>query len=303
MRFVDTILGMQWPLAYAYAGMRVFPTSADKKPLVTWKDGATTDHTVIAAWWATWAHADCAWALPPDVVVVDVDAPGGFSDFLRLAGIPVDQAEAPRASSARGGRHIFYASQGRRYRNGRIPNTSIDVKASGGFVLLPLPANGREWLRPLLGSDMRLCALPPAPPWLDIALKRDLPARETPVSLPIPLTDDAWVRRRALAALGQACQRIVGAECGAQHTTLNREVYTIGGLIGRGDLTEDEAFTALLAAAGTMVAHTTPWRDFTEEIADTLAAGAEKPLPLDAAERVLRRLHDHQQRLRERAHD
>jgi hypothetical protein len=53
-------------------------------------------------------------------------------------------------------------------------------------------------------------------------------------------------------------------------------------------LTEDEAFTALLAAAQSMVAYTTPWRDFTKEIADTLAAGAEKPLPLDAAERVLR---------------
>ena len=38
----------------------------------------------------------------------------------------------------------------------------IDTRTEGGYVVLPLPGNGREPLRPLIGATLL-----PAPAWLD----------------------------------------------------------------------------------------------------------------------------------------
>jgi hypothetical protein len=54
---------------------------------------------------------------------------------------------------------------------------------------------------------------------------------------------NAYVR----AALSRACAAIRAAQNGAQETTLHREAYSIGGLIGL-DLAESEAFAVLHAA-------------------------------------------------------
>ncbi len=65
---------IDWALAYASAGMAIFPVGANEKPLTPHglKDASTND-TAIRSWWRRWRHAYIGWAVPADVVVVDLE--------------------------------------------------------------------------------------------------------------------------------------------------------------------------------------------------------------------------------------
>ena len=137
-------------LRYAAAGMLIFPVDAFKKPLTPhgFKD-ASSDPEVIAAWLEKWPHCEFAWALPADVVVVDVDRKNGkdgYRDLQDRAGCDPREVATPSASSPSGGLHLIYKAS-KPYKNAvAIDGTGIDVRALGGYVVLPLPGNGREWL-------------------------------------------------------------------------------------------------------------------------------------------------------------
>jgi hypothetical protein len=227
-------------------------------------------------------------------MVVDVDRHGpdqdGYADFCMLSGgASVDDVATLQASTPRAGRHLYFLTGGRRFKNGYVAGTAVEIKAAVGFVVLPTSENGRHWLN--------RAPLAPAPGWLvDVALRKPPPVT---AGIAAPLSDDVSARSRGYAALQRACTRIVGAPCGTQHITLNRMTYMVGGVVGRGDLGEDEAFMALLAAAQSMVAYRGPWRGLKELVAGSLAAGMARPLPLSPSELFTRRLHACRQRLRE----
>jgi hypothetical protein len=67
------------------------------------------------------------------------------------------------------------------------------------------------------------------------------------------------------AALDRARAVILAAPNGAQETTLHREAYSIGGLIGP-NLSEGEAFAALHSAAKAMPAYGEPWRNIERKL-------------------------------------
>jgi hypothetical protein len=72
---------LDWAFAYAAHGIAVFPANAAKEPLTPngFKD-ATTEPEIIKGWWQRWPFADPAWALPPTVLVSDLDEKAtGFS--------------------------------------------------------------------------------------------------------------------------------------------------------------------------------------------------------------------------------
>ena len=78
------------PCATRPPAMRIFPVNARGTPLVAhgYKD-ASSDPAAIEAWCSKWAHCDFAWALPADIVVVDLDekhGKHGLRDFRDLAG-------------------------------------------------------------------------------------------------------------------------------------------------------------------------------------------------------------------------
>jgi hypothetical protein len=281
-------------LAYIDYGLRLFPVRADKTPLVDhWPEAATCSRLAIEAWRQRWPFADPAWALPATVVVVDIDVKGGkdgYRDFERLAGCDPRSVATAASSTPSGGMQLFYDAAGRLYGNRvAIGGTGLDTRSAGGYVVLPEHDNGREWLRPLLGATLL-----PARVWLDRALKRE-PA---PCSVPVPvsLPDDPWIHKKALTALERACAKIVAAPCGAQDTIRHQQCFYVGGLVSRGDLSEAEAYDALLAAARQMPAHGRPWRNLETKISRSLEAGIQRPLEVSGAELVMRRL-----RLRMRA--
>jgi hypothetical protein len=276
-----------WALAYAARGLAIFPVGTDKKPLLGlhWREKATTDSATLEAWSRRVPYADYAWALPARVVVLDLDekhGKRGLKDFARIAGCDPRSVLAPMSSTPSGGMQIFYAAT-RPYKNlaPAIPGMGLDTRCEGGFVVLPGPGNGRKWLRPFWDTPM-----PPAPAWLDCALK--LTAQETLRSVPPP--SDLHAQRKALTELERACARIVAAPCGSQDSTRHAQCFYIGGLIARGALDYAMACRALLAAARAMRAHRDPWRNLEQRVHASIEAGIGRPLPISEAELWLRSL-------------
>jgi hypothetical protein len=179
---------------------------------------------------------------------------------------------------------LFYAAT-KAYKNQvAIAGTGIDTRAEGGYVVLPLPGNGRQWLRELIGADDGLAHLLPAPAWLDVAL------RKAPLVLAPrrALTAVVWAQRQGRAALERACARIVAAPCGAQDSTRHAQCFYVGGLAARGDLDYAEAYAALLGAAHAMPAYREPWRNLEERVARSIEAGIGRPLALSETESWMR---------------
>jgi Bifunctional DNA primase/polymerase, N-terminal len=261
---------LAWALAYAAHGLLLLPVKADKTPLTPHglRD-ASGDPAVIEGWGRRWPFADWGWALAAAVVAIDIDVkPGrnGYQDFRHLQGCDPRDVMTPSTSTPAGGMHLFYAAA-KPYRNRvAIEGTAIDVRAEGGYVVLPGHKNGRRWV-----NKLRTTPLASAPAWLDIALKETLPAsgfRCLPSSSSAPLE-----REQALATLKRACARVIAAPEGAQEHIRHRECFNIGGMIGRGDLDYATAFTALVAAACAMPTYRDPWRNLDERVARSIEAG------------------------------
>jgi hypothetical protein len=266
---------------YLAADMRVCPVNARGAPLTAhgFKD-ASSDPDVIKAWRARWPSCDFGWAVPVDVVVVDLDEKNGkhgVRDFRDREGCDPHDVATPHASTPSGGIHIVYRAA-RAYRNlaPAIGGTGIDTRTAGGYVVLPLPDNGREWLKPLIGANLL-----PAPAWLDCALRE---AKRTPLilapraALTPPSSHHPGAREEALEALARACDRIRTAPCGAQRTTRNNQCLYIGGLVANRYLDYAEAYEALLAAAYAMPVYRDPWRNLESLIARSLEDGMARPL-------------------------
>jgi hypothetical protein len=288
--------GLAWALRYAAASLLIFPVNANKKPLTThgFKD-ATSDPAAVTAWRAKWPHCEFGWAVPAGIIVVDVDikhGKNGYADFKRLAGCDPHDVPTPQATTPSGGMQVFYSAS-KPYKNAvAIGGTGIDTRAEGGYVVLPLPGNGREWLRPLFGADGVVAPLLPAPAWLGVVLRQPPPTRAplilAPRSALAPPSSDSWAQKKALAELARACAKIAAAPCGAQDSTRHTQCFYIGGLIGRGDLGYEEALAALLGAARAMLVHRDPWRNLEERVARSLEAGIGRPLAISETEMWMR---------------
>jgi hypothetical protein len=266
---------LDWALGYAATGMRVFPVSGDKRPLTPHgvRDGSI-DQDTLSACWGRWPHADAAWSVPAEVVVVDLDVKHGecgLAGFREHEGRPADDVETPQAISPTGGRHLVFDAQGARHANStRITvggrTLSIDLRAEGGYVILPGAGNGRRWLKPL---SMPMAAVPN---W--IPRKAEYASGEAA---------NAFQGRShpyAVAALRNACDAIASAPCGAQEDTRHRKCFSIGGFVGAGYLDATEALGALTAAAHRMPAHRGPWRGLDRLVARSVEAGMQRPRPI-----------------------
>ena len=207
-------------------------------------------------------------------IVADVDrkdSRDGYADFQRLFGLHPRDAATPMATSPSGGMHVFYRAR-KAYKNiAAIDGSGIDARSRGGYVLLPTPGNGREWLRPYIGVTSML----DAPEWFDRHKSASRPEQRRQR---LPLSTDSEVLDRGRFALEQACHAIENAPNGAQETTLNKEAYTVGGMVARGDIPWAEAREELIAAAKRMPAYGKPWRKLDKKIERALEDGMARPL-------------------------
>ena len=259
---------IDWALAYAAAGMAIFP-AANKRPLTEHglKD-ASIDETQVRTWWTRSPFADVAWAVPAEIVVVDLDnksGTDGFKDFMAREGAHPDGVTTPQATTPTGGRHLVYEANGATYRNNvKLDGSAIDLRTDGGYVVLPGPGNGRMWLKPLSTPIAQ------APKWI-----APVPAAET--RQPVAARPFTGETPYAAAALERACAAIKTAPNCAQESTLNTECYSIGGLVGGGDLEIETAIAALTAAANAMPAYRDPWRDLETKVRRAVTEGMREP--------------------------
>lgn len=207
---------------------------------------ASTDVRTLRGWWARWPGANVALrtgATPSGgVVVVDVDPRhGGEASLARLLRCHGALPETAEAATGGGGRHLYFAHPGVAVANsaGSCLGPGLDVRGDGGYVLAAPSRHasgaGYRWRSDRAPVELpawllRLLVPPPLEP------RR----RRTPV-----VRAPGW----AGAALAAESGDVAGAADGERNSTLNRAAFSLGQLVGSGDLTEDEVVDALTGAA------------------------------------------------------
>ena len=190
MSFVDEKL--KWIEFYAGHGLRVLPVwgvtknlacqcpkaaceTIGKHPILAdWPKVATTDLPTLRSWWQKHPDANIGIATSAAFTILDIDPRNGgdvsLDELVRTHG--ADAFISPwRVRTGGGGWHLAYRTPpGTRCRNGVKPG--IDIKAEGGFVVVPfsLHASGTPY-----GFDPPLTAL-------DLSMLRELPSALQPSS-------------------------------------------------------------------------------------------------------------------------
>jgi hypothetical protein len=279
---------LDYALAYAAVGMAVFPATPRKTPLTEhgYLD-ATTDVAIIRDWWSRYPAADIAWALPFEIVVLDLDekhGDHGLRDFAELEGRAADDTDTPQATSPSGGRHLIFAAVGKRFKNNAkvIPGRGIDVRWHGGYVVLPSLGNGRQWTKSIATTP-----LADVPDWVP-EREDDGTPQGTARAYTGPSDFESFVIAKAAAEIRSAPNR-------EQEWTLNRWCYSIGGFVAGGWVEEGPAEAALIEAACAMRSYGRPWRRaaLEKKVRHTIADG--KRDPLDPLEEILE-IGDQEQR-------
>lgn len=129
-------------LDYAERGRPIFPVGTDKKPLVKWKAGASTDYDQIMTWWSRWPFAMIG--MPTGArsgfVVLDIDRKNGIDGLanLRAEGIDPLALSNAVAHTPSGGLHVYFATTKDTVRNSAsVMAEGVDVRGDGGFIVLP----------------------------------------------------------------------------------------------------------------------------------------------------------------------
>lgn len=158
-------------LSLAKRGWPVFPVNlvpvtradgteaVDKRPLVKWLEGATTDLEQIATWWGAdfptaWVgvHAERAGIVVVDLDIAKGDKPAG-ADALKAAGIDLPKT-FHYATRSGGEHHVYAAPKGRALTIARdTPEPGVDIRAGHGLMVYYGP--------PILEAPR----LAPAPEW------------------------------------------------------------------------------------------------------------------------------------------
>ena len=241
------ITTLEAALGYA-AFCGVLPCTARKAPIKIegfFEHGvasATTDAAVITKVWTEYKAADIGLALPPGVLVVDVDvAKGkqGRDDFIRLFGCPPEEMATAVSTTARGGWHVYFRFDPSLQLVQTTITSSLDVRIGGlGYVIAPSPGNGRHWIQPLLSTPLM-----EAPQWL---LERLTRAPEPEPGEAKPFVGET--SERARETLRKACAALAAAPPGTRDATIGQVVYRVGRLSAAGELDPESALAVLLKA-------------------------------------------------------
>jgi hypothetical protein len=283
-------------LAAARFGLYVFPcVPRGKVPAAKgWEAEATRDEEQISTWWQDRPYNIGAAVGRSQLVVIDLDHGRGEAapdEFAGAAGgIDVLETLAERAgqpapwdtysvSSPTGGLHLYFrAPAGSTFRNtaGEL-GWKIDTRAHGGFVIAA--GSVRREGRYTVANDRPIAHLPG---WLTTALtKPEPPAHDLDRGSRCPQRSAGHASAYLRAIIARETDAVRTAALHGRNHALNRAAFSLGRLVGGGELDEDVAWHALLAAAA---AHFGVER-FTElEARRTIASG------LDAGRRRPRRL-------------
>jgi putative DNA primase/helicase len=123
------------PACFCTAGSKC--TAIGKHPAIKWREGATRDVATVRGWWSG-RFASCGIGCatgPSNFVVFDLDGPTGLATFQELLQC-TEWPNTPRSKTARGW-HVFFRAPEDKVPSSSNPETKLDVRGTGGFVILP----------------------------------------------------------------------------------------------------------------------------------------------------------------------
>jgi len=224
-------------------GLPVFPCDDQKRPMTQhgFRD-ATRDAATIQRSFRNAAMIGIPTGEASGFFVLDLDCKNGARGLEWLAAHESRLPKTRRHRTRSGGIHLLFTMPaGRTIRNSASKvGPGVDVRGTGGYIIAP-PSDGYDvvdastiaeapaWLLDLID--------PPAPQAQPVAPRPPGPPRQSGDGTPY-----------GLAALDAAASAIMTAPDGAKHDTLNREAYSIGGLVAAGQLAEGPAIAALASA-------------------------------------------------------
>lgn len=256
---VPTIL-LDQALAIAATGVPVFPCGANKAPVcVGGFNRATCNPASIRALFAHRAAVLIGMPTGPasGVIVIDIDPRHDGNEWLEANRYRLPATRTHGTMS--GGSHFLFNDSGHGIRNsagvsknGKGIAPGIDVRGAGGYVCIP-PSPGYT-----ITDDAPRAEVPA---WL-VALcnqpREPVQAEALPPRKPRVAVAHGEASAYGRATLESACQDIRNAPEGIKSDTLNREAYSVGGLVSAGHIPQGEAIQALedalrdLSARGTI---------------------------------------------------
>jgi hypothetical protein len=228
-------------IGYAKKGWRVFPCKKDKTPLTAtgFKD-ATLDEEQIKKWWDADPHSSIGIATGPDsgIWVLDVDLPGGPVTVKQWEDQGLILPDTLTQKTGGGGSQYFFKWNGREIRNSsKKIGTGIDVRGNGGYVIVPPSAHPSggvyQWTKRMEPQ--------PAPDWLYDLIEK---AKDK-------VQDSAPDKssRYGESALTQEIMSLSRSTEGQRNENLNASAYSLGQLIGGGELDRGHVESMLLGVA------------------------------------------------------
>lgn len=239
---------MTSPLARAalfYArelGWPVVPIALHRKapPLVeAWPERATTDTDIINGWWATWPRANiglhCA-----DLLVLDVDDRKCGRASLDSLMSRYRRLPPTAVSLTPNGWHILFQCSDRVSNSAGQLGAGLDVRTSGGYVVLPPSGRPDGTYRWASGRTPWVHGIADAPEWLVRLLTP--PAKSTLAPMPgLTETSDRLIS----FALARDLDEVRAAPEGTRNHTL----YCKARALARFDLPRDQLARDLIDAA------------------------------------------------------
>lgn len=224
---------------YAERGWAVFPVK-NKRPLIAWKDGSTTDPDAIDNMpWdeATGIGLDCG---KSGVVVIDIDRLEAIPVLADALGFDPTADDTVIAKTGRGGYHVYYQAGDKAVRNSAskvVPG--IDVRGDGGYVVLPPSEHESgqryQWTTPT--TNIR----PIPEKVVELFNYRE----EKPTTPPPSVSHEKW----GLAALAAEAHEVESSQPGRRNEQLNTSAFRIFGIVKGGHLDEAVARLRLERAA------------------------------------------------------
>lgn len=265
-------------LEYVCLGWSVIPIRPrDKKPLIKWEAYQQRQPTEdeLRRWFTEWPDANIGIVTGSvsGMIVLDFDGSEGAKAISRLG---IKDIHTPVVQTGNGA-HFYLKHPGDLVRNyvKRVPG--LDLRGDGGYVVAPPSVHasgrrytfvpGRTFAAPLIEAPTEVLLLITAP-----MAKASEPTGNVQSLRPAvaPSIQPAY----AQAALQREAGRVISALEGCRNDALNRAAFSLGQLIGAGELGREDVESTLMRTA---VASGLPQAEALRTIESGLSAGVSAP--------------------------
>lgn len=217
-----------------------------------WQRGEPAKLDRILQWTTSGHNLGLRTGRTSGVVVIDDDSVDGS------ASAKLNLPKTPTVITGSGKRHYYFRAPDFKVGNSvKTIAEGIDIRGDGGQVVFPgsiHPDTGRpyEWAPGLSPDEVELAELPAD--LLDKLRhrKKDPKPALKLVMKDLPITsagDRSRIARYVRAAFDSELDRVYSSIEGSRNDTLNKAAFALGQLVGAGELSHDEARSALVKAA------------------------------------------------------